>query len=146
MIQDSTVLKELRKDWNGVEVLRGKFVRDGFARTAGSSGAHFPFSLVNAAHTLRFIHACSVLNDALEQLRDEGHFKCHGRTLGLLVGASKDLSWKNYSLIKDKVVKSRNGIAHDGNILGRVDCYKYIEAVEKELISWEVLPPSIVER
>ncbi len=73
MIKDTNTLSELRKDWNGVEALRNKLQVSAFA-SMGVVGGSFPFTLSNAAHNLPFIHAFSVLNEALIALEKEGHF------------------------------------------------------------------------
>ena len=78
MIRDAGVLSEIRRNWDGVELLRDRLKASAFASVAGKGG-RFPFILADAAHNLPFIHACAILNDVLEQLRDEGHFKCRCR-------------------------------------------------------------------
>ena len=109
MIRDADVLSEARKNWAGVELLRDRLKGSAFASMSGIGGK-FPFLLADAAHNLPFIHACAILNDVLEQLRDEGHFTCRSRFLGELVEASEaKIAWRAYRLIKDEVVKRRNG-------------------------------------
>jgi hypothetical protein len=107
-----------------------------------TQGASAVIHLANIAHNLPFLHACSVLNDILEQLRDENHFQCKGRTLGALVKESEHhLPWNNFALIKE-IVWRRNGLAHHSNILPREDCWRYIDAIEQELVAWKIVNPS----
>lgn len=137
MIQNTIVLEDVRQEWGGVEALQSKLKRSAFA---SGIGGRFPFALADAAHNLPFIHACAILNNVLEQLRDEGRFPCGERTLGALVNASKDeISWLDYALIKDKIVKDRNDIAHHGKLLGRGKCWEHIDAVKAELSGWGIL-------
>ncbi len=139
MIRDAVVLSEIRRSWAGLELLRDRLKGSAFASMSGIGG-RFPFLLADAAHNLPFIHACATLNDVLEQLRDEGHFTCRSRFLGALVEASEaKIAWRDYRLIKDEVVKRRNGVAHHAELLGRGDCWKYVEAVKAELCGWGVL-------
>ena len=139
MISNSTALQELRESWNGVRKLRSKVqvsLLGSFAQ--GGSAAIFAADI---AHNLPFIHACSVLNDVLLQLRDESHFKCTRFFLGSLMAASKSrLPWTDFDLVKEGV-DWRNADAHHGDIVPRGDCWKYIDAIERELINWNIVAP-----
>ena len=139
MIRDAGVLSEIRRNWDGVELLRDRLKASAFASVAGKGG-RFPSVLADAAHNLPFIHGCAILNDVLEQLRDEGHFKCRSRFLGALVEASEaQIAWRDYPLIKDEVVERRNGVAHRAELISRGDCWRYVDAVKAELCGWGVL-------
>ena len=137
MIVDTAALTEIRESWRGVEGLRDKLQRallGSFAQ--GASSAIFA---ADAAHNLPFVHACTVLNDVLGQLKQEGLFQSKSIFLGALVSVSKDkLPWKNLPLIEEAVTR-RNGIAHRAEILPRGDCWRFIDAIRDELISWGVL-------
>jgi len=138
MIKDTDTLAEVRKDWNGVEALRAKLQRSAFA-SAGILGGSFPFTLSNAAHNLPFFHAFAVLNDVLEALKKEGHFKCKSSFLGALVDASETaLPWNDFSTIK-KGVGRRNDVAHRADLLERGECWKYVDAIKLELSAWGVV-------
>lgn len=137
MIQDPTAAKEIQASWQGVRTLKDKTS----AAITGSvaMGGTFTIFIADAAHNLPFLHACSVLNETLIQLRDEGHFKCQKFFLGALVKSSvKNLPWTNYPLIEE-VVEKRNKVAHRGKILPRADCWRYIDAIENELLAWKVI-------
>lgn len=139
MITDKTALAAIQNSWKGVELLRQK-LQIGFFASA-SQGA-VSFSVVDAAHNLPFVHACAVLNDALEQLRDEQCFNCGGKHLGALLDASNGkLPWRNFQIIKEAVQK-RNDIAHRAEILPRAECWRYMDAIKDELRSLNIIQPT----
>ena len=138
MIRDATALAEIQQSWAGVEALRSKLQVSAFA-SVGVIGGSFPFTLANAAHNLPFIHAYAVLNDALKQLADEGHFACKSIFLGeLLKKSEKVLQWQDFALISTGAGR-RNDVAHRGQLLGRGDCWTYVDAVKGELSSWGII-------
>ena len=140
MILDREVLEELRKSWNGVRIFRERIQ----AATLGSfaQGGSFVIFIADAAHNLPFFHACSVLNNVLLQLEDEGYFKCNSIFLGALLERSENaLPWKDFNLIKEGVDK-RNNVAHKGEVIPRRECWKYIDAIESELVSWKIVEDS----
>ena len=137
MISNSVALEELRNSWNGVRELR-KSIQ---ASLLGSfaQGASFVIFIADAAHNLPLVHVYSVLNEVLLQLREEKHFECKNFFLGHLLTNSKNcLPWRDFDLVKEGADR-RNDIAHRGKILPRGDCWKYIDAIEKELIGWEIV-------
>ena len=137
MIADITALTEIRESWRGVEGLRDKLQRALLGSFA--EGASFAIFAADAAHNLPFVHACAVLNDVLEQLKQEGHFQSKSIFLGTLLYASKaKLPWKNFSVIEEAVAR-RNGLAHRGEILPRGDCWRFMDAIGEELVSWNIL-------
>ena len=137
MIKDENALQEIRKQWDGVLALRQKIQRNLFGSVAGrGTFSHF---VADCAHNLPFLHACSVLNEALEQMRDEGVFTGTGRTLGTLVElAQNQVSWVNYSAVT-KMVEKRNDLAHRAALLPRGDCWDYLDVIEAELRSWSII-------
>lgn len=137
MIQNYEVLNEIKDSWNGVITLKEKF--KGAIAGSIAAGGTFAIFAADAVQNIPFIHACSVLNDTLFQFAKEEHFKCRSHLLGVLVEASKkNLQWNDYDLILE-IVKKRNDIAHRGEILKRGDCWRYIDAIENQLISWNIL-------
>ena len=140
MITDTAALAEIRDSWDGVEGLRDKLQAALIGPPA--IGASFAIFAADAAHNLPFIHACALLNDVLEQLEREGHFRCGSIFLGALLRASKTrLPWKNFPVI-DEAVASRNAIAHRAEVLARADCWRFIDAIREELLSWRILESS----
>ena len=137
-------LEELRKTWKGVRLLHSKVYRAimGSATLPGS----FTVFIADAAHNLPFLHACGVLNDVLEQLAKEQPFmykgkRYKGRRFGLLLDASAPvLPWNNLLLIRE-AVKRRDDLAHHADIVPRGDCWKYIDAIEAELVRWGIVTP-----
>ncbi len=138
MIRDATALTEIQQGWDGVEALRSRLQVSAFA-SVGVLGGTFPFMLANAAHNLPFVHAYAVLNDALKQLADEGHFTCKSIFLGeLLRKSEKVLPWQDFALI-GVGVERRNDVAHRGQLLDRGDCWMYVDAVKVELSHWGII-------
>lgn len=138
VIRDAKALSEVRQSWAGVEALRSRLQRTAFA-SFGAVGGTIPKALADAAHNLPFDHAYGVLNDTLVQLADEGHFARGGILLGELIKRSrKVLPWQDFELVRAGM-KHRNAVAHRGKLLGRGDCWTYIDAVKTELSAWGVL-------
>ena len=140
MIKDPTTLSDIRAEWEGVENLRLTLRVSAMASfTFSALGGIYPFALAKAAQNLPFIHACSVLNNALKALADEGCFSCKAPTLGPLVKSSKSaLPWANYPLIK-AAIDDRNEVAHEGKLLEKDVCWKHIDAIRSELLNWGVV-------
>jgi hypothetical protein len=138
VILDSTALEEIRRSWQGVESLRGQLLRSAFASVGPVPGV-FPRTLLDAAQNLPFVHAASVLNDVLKQLKAEGTIACDGQTLGKLVDAARTvLPWQDLPLIWECVEK-RTGVAHYGKLVPGPDCAKYVGAIKRGLVAWGIL-------
>jgi hypothetical protein len=138
MIADTAVLSEIRLTWQGAKKLRARLKANVIANP-GAIGSQPSVTLADVAHNLPLIQAFAVLNDVLEQLRDEGRFKCKGRLLGQLMAASTSaLPWRDYDLVALGVAK-RNDVAHKAKVLKRADCLRFMNAVEAELAAWRVL-------
>jgi hypothetical protein len=79
------------------------------------------------------------MNEALDQLSKEGHFRCKSIFLGKLLLASKGkLNWLDFQLIYDGAER-RNDLAHRGEVVPRGECWKYIEAIQTQLAAWKVI-------
>ena len=95
--------------------------------------------LLNFCHSLVLVHAYSVLQETLEQYEREGLISPQRPGLKNLMTASQtELDWIDYGKVDDGR-EARNGVAHDGKILPRLDSWSYIEAIEKELLGWGVV-------
>ncbi len=95
--------------------------------------------LRNISHNLVLLFAFSVLENVLKQLRDEGAFTERRNVLGKLMDASCSvIPWSNYNLVND-ARKERNRIAHQQQIIERGKCWDYVDAIEAELVTWEIL-------
>ena len=104
-----------------------------------AEGGSFVIFIADSAHNLPLLHVYAVFNDVLEQLAKEGRFQCKSIFLGALLAASeRNLPWKDFALIKEGVDR-RNDLAHDGDVLPRADCWKYIEAVREQVVAWGIL-------
>jgi len=138
MIEDEDSLEAIKNDWIGVELLRDKLKRSAYA-SMGVIGGIFPFALANAAHNLPFIHAYSILNEVLIVLAKEGHFECNSIFLGKLLVLSRNaLPWIDYEKIVTGVER-RNAVAHRADLLERGECWQYVDAIKKELESWQII-------
>jgi len=119
VIRDTNIQKEIQRDWAGVGSLLEQFQVSAFASQIGGFSGIYPHKLLDAAQNLPFIIAFAVLNDVLEQLKNEGNFKSKNNQLGTLLNESKNvLSWCDFALI-DKGRNLRNDLAHRGQILKR---------------------------
>ena len=137
MIKDKNPLQEIRKQWDGVLALRQRIQRNLFAGVVG--GGTFSHFAADCAYNLPFLHACSVLNEALRQMSDEGVFTSTKHTLGALAkSAQHQVSWVNYGEVT-KMVKERNALAHRAALLPRGDCWDYLDVIEAELRSWSII-------
>ena len=138
MIKDAVALREIQMQWAGVLALRDKIQRHVFA--SSGIGGVYPKFAADCAHNLSFLYACSVLNAALLQARNEGVFACKSFFLGTLVRAAEHhLKWVDYRALVEMVDK-RNQLAYDGALLPRGDCWRYLSVVESELRGWSILP------
>jgi hypothetical protein len=144
MITSSEVAKDILESWNAVYILKGKAGRAIIGGTGAHPGGGAVMFYADAMHNLPFLLACIGLEKALSALRDEGHFTSSASTLGALFEDSKKhplkepLKWQDDALILE-IVKKRNDLAHRGQILPRADCWRYIEAIETELVSWRIV-------
>ena len=81
-----------------------------------------------------------MLGEALIQLRHKGAFESKNVNLeALMRGSRSTLSWVNYPLV-DEGRQRRNDVAHRQSVLPESDCYRFIDAVEAELLSWRIIP------
>jgi len=90
---------------------------------------------------LPFLLAYAILDQALAELIDQGTIQCHKKRplLGEKMAASVNaLPWKNYALV-DSRKTARNDLAHEAKLLDKIDCFRFIDAIETELKAWNVL-------
>ncbi len=138
MIADQEVLSEVENSWEGMLRTRAR-VQSAIVSPLGAPGS-MAFMISDLAHNLPFIQAFAVLNDALLQIRDEGHFRSKKFFLGALVDASeRHLDWIDFTLVKEGV-RRLNDVARHGEILARKDCWRYTAAVEAKLTAWAIIP------
>lgn len=92
----------------------------------------------NVPYNLAFILACGALESALAALWRQGRFTCKTTRpmLKTLMGDSRQaLPWLEYDLV-DKGRERRNELAHQGEVLQKEECEKYVRAIESELLKW----------
>jgi hypothetical protein len=140
MIKDNTALKNLRSEWETVRSIKKIIAENILSAFHTSHGFMSADSSVNKfAYSLLLLFATSVLEHVLLKLRDEGRFACDSSNLGPIMAASRTvLPWINYPLV-DQARDERNKIAHEQLWIEQADCYKYIDAIEAELISWNIV-------
>jgi hypothetical protein len=139
MLTDALALSELRDSWRGVEALRDKV--SGALLGAFATGGTFAIFAADAAHNLPFVHACTVLEMSLRQLKVEGHFPSTKTRpqLGHMIDESKgQIPWKDVGAIK-VAVSRRNDLAHKADVLPRKECWKHIDAIREELVGWGIV-------
>ena len=146
MIRDQNVLEEIRKEWQGVRNKQTSiFV--GLAASGGLIRLSFPHKVADISYSLVLIYAYSVLQNVLLQLRDEGHLTSlkGNNYLGALVhNSKKKLTWLNFGEV-DRGHCKRNDVAHRDLVLQRGEAWKYIDAIEKELINWRIIPDQKID-
>ena len=92
-------------------------------------------------YNLPLVLAYGVIDSVLEELWKQGKFSAKKKRPGLkdlMLGSEKVLPWKDYKFV-DAGRCDRNKVAHDGKLLSKTDCFKYIDAIEVELKVWGVL-------
>jgi len=142
MIQDSTKKKEIEDDWKGVRSFQSKIQAHlNISGAIGTVGA--THQLRNISHNLVLLFAFSVLETTLKQLRDEKAFEEKNNGLKALMYSSKSsIPWQDFDLIEN-AREDRNKVAHDQVILERGKCWKYIDGIEDELVSWKIVSNKI---
>lgn len=142
MIKDKSKRLNYQKEWNGVREFQNKIHRHLSAASMGIGGV-VSKDLRNISHNLVLLFAFSVFEDVLKQLRDEGIFSEKSNMVGKLMNSSHTVvPWSDFDLV-DETREKRNGIAHYQKLICRADCWKYIDAIENELVSWKVIQRQI---
>ncbi len=138
MIKDRSRLVVYQKEWNSVREFQNKIQRHLSAASTGIGGV-VSHDLRDISHNLVLLFAFSVLEDVLKQMEAEGIFNEKRNVLGKLMNSSRTvIPWSDYDLV-DEAREKRNGIAHEQNLIYRVDCWKYVNAIENELVSWRLI-------
>ncbi len=118
--------------WSEVQNLRRRI---DLMTKAAASGAGLRLS--DIANTVLVIQACHVLQKGLSELCKKRGLKPKSRKLGALIETASahitDIDMIN------KCRERRNKIAHGNLTLPRAECWKYFDAIEKELDGWGLL-------
>jgi hypothetical protein len=138
VIIDPAILQEVRDEWKfAIKTQNSIRTTLGFYESIPPQARFDHFS--NLTHALVLTFAFSVLEKTLRELRDQGVFNCTRNELKELMNKSRPaISWLNFTNVYEGREK-RNDLVHRQGILNRKDTWKYIDAIEKELIGWKVL-------
>ena len=137
MIQDQSILQDVRAEWAFVRRAQNMMALGHNSSLVGGFPTTQDFK--NATYSLCLLFAFSVLERVLAQLKNEGMFSCGSRQLGCLMAASRsNLAWVDYALV-DQARVARNRVAHHYEWPDRIDCWKYLDAIEAELKAWQIV-------
>lgn len=140
MIKDNSRLEEIRKEWHTVRLSQAKIKTNLNAASFSLTGSAITGTFRDLCYSLLLPFAYSVLEHTFQQLKEEGSFSCESNRFNKLMKGSKSaLSWKDYDLVYEGM-KRRNEFAHEQKTIPRKDTWKYIDAIENELITWKILP------
>ena len=90
-------------------------------------------------HNLPLVLAYAVLDQVLNELRDQGTFTSQTQKMGDKMNASrKALPWQDYKSVDDGR-EARNNLAHEAQLVSKADCLRFIDAIEAELKAWSIL-------
>ena len=140
MIRDAVILQQSRDEWGNVRLSQARVKTNLAAASRGIiGGIPVSFGFRDYCHGLTLLFGFSVLENVLRQLR-EGHFPCPGWMVGPLMTASRGvLPWVDYPLV-EAAKDARNDIAHRRTTIPRAETWKYLDALEAELLAWGILP------
>jgi len=141
MVKDQAALQNIQASWKTVRTVQGS-VGANLASAMGMFGG-VSHNFRDLAHSLVLLFAFSVLEDTLKQLRDESAFTSDSSQLGKLMERSETpLPWVDFAKV-DAGRECRNNLAHEMQVPSRADSWKYIDAIENELVGWGVLPENV---
>jgi hypothetical protein len=137
MIRDPETQSEIAQQWAALRKLCAGSHRQ--SQIAG--GPFINETPPDSFYNLPFLLAFAVLDEALGELIVQGTIQCRKRRplLGDKMAASVNvLSWRDYALV-DTGKAARNELAHEARLLAKVDCFRFIDAIENELRAWSIL-------
>ena len=137
MITDPHILAAIKAEWDSVRRKQNRIKINTF-----SAMGHISLQFVDLSYTLILIYAYSVLHETLRQLHEQGSFSSTGKgtRLGSLMKASKRvLPWVDLPCV-DLGREQRNKVAHNDRVLPRGETWKYVDAIERELVGWSIIP------
>lgn len=135
MIRDAVARSEIVGDWAVVRKL--------------SSSVHLSAALpgngwINEtrpedAYNLPLVLAYSVLEHVLDERINQKDFSCRVRKLGpMMTAAHSRIQWRDYDTV-EAGREARNRFAHEGVLVAKVDCLRFIDAIEHELRYWGII-------
>jgi hypothetical protein len=139
MIQDAATKEKLVQEWHFGR--RSKAMLESRAVASLGRGSVGMVGMYDEYYALLLVLAFSVLEHALEVLRDEGTFNARGWQLITLMEASRDegVRWQNFQAVNASR-DARNGLAHRQIIPKTDETFRMLDEIEAELIGWNVLP------
>jgi hypothetical protein len=139
MIKDTAVKASIDQQWNVIAFMldhnKSRFIGVNTIATEQAPDTFYNLPLVLTYCTLE----C-----ALAQLMDEGTIKSQKKTKfqniklkARMEAAKRAIDWKAYALV-DEGRDARNKLAHEGKMLDKYTCMKYIHAIGDELKHWGI--------
>lgn len=138
MIQDPTVLADIRQQWDVVRKFCSGSHRS-YMVGGAMGGVFINETPPETFYNLPLLLAYAVLDQVLNQLIAEGLFTCKGSHLAPKMSASVGhLPWKDFATV-DAGRDRRNELAHDATLFDRATCLKFLDAIEAELRGWGIV-------
>lgn len=90
-------------------------------------------------YNLPLVLAYCILEDVLDALITQGIVKCTSPKIGpRMIASQNHIQWKDYKTV-DEGRDKRNQLAHEGKLLPKADCLKFVNAIGDELKAWKIL-------
>ncbi|MRV70223.1 hypothetical protein GJ700_00620 [Duganella sp. FT92W] len=137
MISNPTIILSLRQQWAVVT----RFCSNSHSQYMSSCGSFINETPPESFFNLPLLLAYGVLDQVLEELVEQGTVpKPSGKpSLGTrMIASCGVIPWKDYDCV-DNGRGERNDLAHEGKLLDREACFRFISAVENELKAWHIL-------
>jgi len=137
MIQNDSVLDDLKNDWKGIDKLLSIVKGTSYVLPSGDI---FQENEKWQSYNIPFLLSYVVLDNVLSAFHGQGNFTCkEKRTLNNLMEASRPhIPWRNFDTI-NKGRLARNELAHEAVLLSKEECIRFIEAIRLELVGWSIL-------
>jgi len=140
LIQNKKLLGSLVREWESVRLTLAlvKSNMNGALSAGGST------RFADLSYSLVLPFAFSVLQEVLVELRDEGIFSCDSGLLEPLMQCSRtSLPWVDYRTIRigSEVMSD---FARNQKIPATAMTWKYIDAIEAQLVAWNIFPATQV--
>ena len=135
-IADSSAVLELRLAWEEVRTYRNIVV--GNLNSASMTGWGQSPEFRSACFSLLLALAFSVLEAALQQMREECLFRSRSPLGAMMANSRPALTWLNYDAI-DEAREDRNNALHERKILPHAKARDHLAAIENELVAWGIV-------
>ena len=137
MIRDVHAQEAIEEEWHALRRSQGKLQVN--VTASFSRGAWFLPQIADDIYALLLPFGFSVLEHALQQMRDEKLFTCGSSKLGALMTSSRAaIPWSDYPAI-NVGREIRNKLTHEQVIPSHGDTFRILDDIERELIAWKVL-------